>query len=244
MNKILIFFFSILILPAASTHVEAEATKKNPVLQTTSQKFSYTMGKDVITALKKLDTKIDFDAFVLGAQDCYQNKPSKLSEQQIAEVKKEISESVKEKQKDKIAEISAKNLKEGEAFLQNNRKKEGVIVTQSGLQYQIIKEGTGVFPKDDDEVVVHYKGLLIDGKEFDSSYKRGGPTKVRVKEVLPGWAEGLKKIKAGGQVRFFLPPHLAYGPRYSGAGGIIGPNSTVIFEVELIELVVPEKTKQ
>lgn len=244
MNRLLIFIVSIPILLAASMNVEAEATKKNPALQTTSQKFSYTMGKDVITALKKLDVKIDFDAFILGAQDCYQDKPSKLSKEQIAEVQKEISESVKKKQKDKIMEVSAKNLKEGEAFLKKNRNKEGVIVTQSGLQYQIIKEGTGLFPKEDDEVVVHYRGLLIDGKEFDSSYKRGGPTKVRVKEVLPGWSEALQKMKAGGKFRIFLPAHLAYGPRFSGAGGIIGPNSTVIFEVELIEIAVPEKTKK
>lgn len=237
MKTVLIMFCLISIFLSPQTGFAEEVKKEHPDLRTTSQKFSYVMGKDVITALKKLNTEIDLDAFILGAEDCYHDKTPKLSKEEIDEVKKEISRNVKEKQKDMVMEIAARNLREGEAFLKENSKKEGVIVTQSGLQYQIIKEGEGNFPKEDDEVVVHYRGFLIDGKEFDSSHRRGGPTKVRVNEVLPGWAEALQKMKAGSKFRIFLPEHLAYGPRYSGTDGVVGPNSTIIFEVELIEIV-------
>ncbi|MFH2063774.1 MAG: FKBP-type peptidyl-prolyl cis-trans isomerase [Pseudomonadota bacterium] len=240
--KILLFICCLIsIFLSPQTGIAEEAKKENPNLWTTSQKFSYVMGKDVITALKKLNTEIDLDAFILGAEDCYHDKTPKISKEEIDAVKKEISRSVKEKQKDMVAEVADRNIREGEAFLKENSKKEGVIVTQSGLQYQIIKEGEGKFPKENDEVVVQYRGFLIDGKEFDSSYRRGGPTKVRVNEVLPGWAEALQKMNAGSKFRIFLPAHLAYGPQYSGTGGIVGPNSTIVFEVELIEIAnIPE----
>lgn len=234
--------FIILCLPVQNI-IAGETDKETPVLKSTSQKFSYVMGRDVITALKKLNTQIDFDAFILGAEDCFHGRPSQLTEEEITQVKKEVSHVVREKQKDQIKAAAEKNLRYGKAFLQENSKKPGIIVTRSGLQYEILKEGEGRFPNADDEVVVHYRGFLLDGKEFDSSYQRGGPTKVRVRDVLPGWSEALQKMRAGSKFKIYLPADLAYGPHYSGRGGVVGPNSTIIFEIDLLEILPVQKNK-
>lgn len=122
----------------------------------------------------------------------------------------------------------------GEAFLAENAKKPGVVTTASGLQYQIITEGTGATPSATDNVSVHYQGTTIDGKEFDSSYKRGAPATFPLNRVIPGWTEGLQLMKEGGKSKLFIPSNLAYGER--GAGRDIGPNSALIFDVELIKV--------
>ncbi|QWF72444.1 FKBP-type peptidyl-prolyl cis-trans isomerase [Methylomonas paludis] len=121
----------------------------------------------------------------------------------------------------------------GTAFLAENAKKPGVITTASGLQYQVLTEGTGATPKATDTVTVHYEGTTIDGKVFDSSYKRGAPASFPLNRVIPGWTEGLQLIKEGGKSRLFIPANLAYGARQAGPD--IGPNSTLIFDVELIK---------
>ncbi len=131
------------------------------------------------------------------------------------------------------ATTPAENKAAGEAFLVENAKKPGVITTASGLQYQVITEGTGAKPSASDTVTVHYQGTTIDGKEFDSSYKRGAPASCPLNRVIPGWTEGLQLMKEGGKSRLFIPSNLAYGER--GAGRDIGPNSTLIFDVELIK---------
>lgn len=131
------------------------------------------------------------------------------------------------------ANTPAENKAAGEAFLAENAKKPGVMTTASGLQYQIITEGTGASPSTTDNVTVHYQGTTIDGKEFDSSYKRGAPATFPLNRVIPGWTEGLQLMKEGGKSRLFIPSNLAYGER--GAGRDIGPNSTLIFDVELIK---------
>lgn len=122
----------------------------------------------------------------------------------------------------------------GEAFLAENAKKPGVITTASGLQYQVITEGSGAAPSKTDNVTVHYQGTTIDGKEFDSSYKRGAPATFPLNRVIPGWTEGLQLMKEGGKSRLFIPSNLAYGER--GAGRDIGPNAALIFDVELVKV--------
>jgi FKBP-type peptidyl-prolyl cis-trans isomerase FklB len=134
----------------------------------------------------------------------------------------------------KQAEVAKKNKAEGEAFLAENKKKEGVKTTASGLQYKVIKPGKGKKPKSSDTVTVNYRGTLIDGTEFDSSYKRGQPATFQVSGVIPGWTEGLQLMEEGAKWQLFIPSNLAYGER--GAGGVIGPNATLIFEVELLSI--------
>jgi FKBP-type peptidyl-prolyl cis-trans isomerase len=125
-------------------------------------------------------------------------------------------------------------LEKGKAFLAENAKKEGVKTTPSGLQYIVITEGTGKSPKATDVVLVHYRGTLLDGTEFDSSYKRNQPISFPLNQVIPGWTEGVQLMKEGAKYKFFIPSNLAYGPR--GAGGVIGPDETLIFEVELLKV--------
>jgi len=240
-RKIIMFFFLPVFMVSLSCGAdEKETPTPKPKLETSSKKFSYIMGMNVINALKKLDTKIDLDAFLHGVKDSYSGNASLLSPDQIAEVKKEISKNEKQKQQEKIEVIAKKNFEEGKRFLAENNKKEGVITTESGLQYKMIKEGTGQYPKPGDIVSINYRGTTIDGKEFDNSYKRGQPTKVRVKEVLPGWTEALQKVKEGSKFEIYVPPHLGYGSRYAGVGGIVGPKSTLIFEVELLGIENPK----
>jgi len=131
-------------------------------------------------------------------------------------------------------QLADKNQKEGEVFLAENKKKKGVITLPSGLQYQVIKEGTGKIPKATDTVTTHYRGTLIDGTEFDSSYKRGEPASFPVNGVIKGWTEALQLMKVGSKWQLFIPSNLAYGPQ--GAGQAIGPNATLIFEIELLSI--------
>lgn len=126
------------------------------------------------------------------------------------------------------------NMRKGAAFLNENRKKEGVQVTPSGLQYKILVEGTGKSPKATDTVKVHYRGTTIEGREFDSSYRRGEPIEFRLDGVIKGWTEGLQLMREGGKAELYIPSNLAYGPQ--GAGSAIGPNETLIFLVELLEV--------
>jgi FKBP-type peptidyl-prolyl cis-trans isomerase FklB len=139
-----------------------------------------------------------------------------------------------EKQAERTKQIADRNKKEGEVFLAENRKKEGVKILPSGLQYKVIKEGTGKTPKAEDTVVTNYRGTLTDGTEFDSSYKRGQPATFPVKGVIPGWTEALQLMKEGSKWELFIPSSLAYGER--GAGNAIGPNATLIFEIELLSV--------
>jgi len=148
---------------------------------------------------------------------------------------REQQQAERAQQQAKHAQQAPKNLKEGEAFLVENAKKEGVVTLESGLQYQVITPGTGNAPKATDKVTTHYRGTLIDGTEFDSSYKRGQPATFPVKGVIAGWTEALQLMKVGAKWQLFIPANLAYGKR--GAGGKIGPNATLIFDIELISIV-------
>jgi FKBP-type peptidyl-prolyl cis-trans isomerase FklB len=204
--------------------------QENLVPKNQKEKMSYIIGMDIGNNLKKQGIDIETNILINGIKDAFASAKSLLSEQEIRETLATFQKEMQAKQE----EIGKKNKKEGEAFLAENKKKEGVKTLPSGLQYKVIKAGTGKKPKLTDTVTAHYRGTLIDGAEFDSSYKRGQPASFSVSGVIPGWTEALQLMEEGTKWELFIPTSLAYGER--GAGVMIGPNATLIFEVELISI--------
>jgi FKBP-type peptidyl-prolyl cis-trans isomerase FklB len=211
----------------------------NKEVKEEKDRISYSVGYQVGGDFKRQGVTLNPDLFVKGVQDAMSGAKPLMTQQEmnstLVDLKKKIMTAQREEQK-KAAE---KNLADGKKFLEGNAKKEGVKTLPSGLQYKVIAKGSGASPKRTDSVTVHYKGTLIDGTEFDSSYKRGKPATFRVDGVIAGWTEGLQLMKPGAKWLLFVPPNLAYGER--GAGSRIGPNSTLVFEVELISV---EASKQ
>jgi len=212
---------------------QANAEEKK-ALQTTKEKQSYSIGADMGNRLKSSAIDIDAEVLAQGLKDAVTGGKLLLTEQEMKETLAGLQKELMEKQAERTKQMSEKNKKEGEAFLSENKKKEGVKTLPSGLQYKVIKEGTGKTPKAEDTVVTNYRGTLTDGTEFDSSYKRGEPATFPVKGVIPGWTEALQLMKEGSKWELFIPSNLAYGER--GAGNTIGPNATLIFEIELISV--------
>lgn len=215
-------------------------------LKTEKEKLSYALGVNTAKNMKRFFEMhgLEFDTTLLekGFRDGFTKDNAALSEAEIKDVLAALQKKLTEKQeaerveqeKKRVAE-GEKNKTEGEAFLGENREREGVKTLPSGLQYKVLQEGTGDAPKASDTVTVHYKGTLVDGTEFDSSYKRGQPATFPVDGVIKGWTEALQLMKEGAKWRIFLPPELAYGETGT-PGGPIGPNATLIFEVELISV--------
>jgi FKBP-type peptidyl-prolyl cis-trans isomerase len=207
-------------------------------LKTEAERLGYAIGLTVGGSLKRLQAEIDLEALKLGVQDTLADKKPRLTQKQMAEV----LEKMQDAHAKRMEELPEKNRKKGEAFLAANGKLEDVTTTKSGLQYKVLKRGAGASPKATDRVKVHYRGTLIDGTEFDSSYKRGQPATFAANRVIAGWTEALQLMKIGGKYRLFIPADLAYGKR--GAGQTIGPNCTLIFEVELLDIVTPDASAQ
>jgi len=201
-------------------------------LKTPKDKVSYAIGAQIGTDMKRQAVEIDPDAMAKGLKDGYSGSKLLLTDQEMKEVLTGFQRQMATKQAEQMRKLADKNRQEGEAFLAENGKKEGVKTLPSGLQYKIIKEGTGRMPKAEDTVTVNYRGTLLDGTEFDSSYKRGEPASFPLKGVIKGWTEGLQLMKVGSKWQLFIPSHLAYGEQ--GAGRVIGPNAVLIFEVELL----------
>jgi FKBP-type peptidyl-prolyl cis-trans isomerase len=207
---------------------------KAPDLATFEQKISYVFGREIGQSFQEAPTKVDLDAFMRGIKDAMNKTPSLISAEEEEKAKTEFSAKMQEEQAKRLAAASEKNLKDEEGFLAKNKSEPGVVTTASGLQYQVLQEGTGDALKETDRVKVHYRGTLIDGTEFDSSYSRNEPAEFEVGGVIPGWTEGLQLMKTGGKYRLWVPSKLAYGAR--GAGRVIGPNTMLIFEVEPLEV--------
>jgi len=205
--------------------------QENLVLKNQKDKISYIIGMDIGTNLKKQSIDIDSNILAKGVKDALAGTKPLLTEQEIQETMVAFQKEMMAKQ----AEVAKKNKAEGEAFLTENKKKEGVKTLLSGLQYKVIKAGTGKKPKSTDTVTAHYRGTLINGTEFDSSYKRGQPATFPVSGgMIPGWTEALQLMEEGAKWQLFIPPNLAYGEQ--GAGRDIGPNATLIFEIELVSI--------
>ena len=199
-------------------------------LKNQKERVSYIIGMDIGSNLKKQSIDVDPNILAKGMKDALYGEKPLLTEQEIQETMLAFQKEIMAKQ----AEIGKKNKAEGEAFLSENKQKEGVKTLPSGLQYKVIKAGTGKVPKLTDTVTAHYRGTLINGMEFDSSYKRGQPANFKVSGVIRGWTEALQLMQEGSKWQLFIPSNLAYGEQ--GAGRDIGPNVTLIFEVELISI--------
>ena len=206
--------------------------QKKAALKTDKQKASYGIGMDIGKNFKESFPDVDVEALVRGFRDALAGTKPTVDEKELATVMTAFQQEMMKKRGEKSAALGEKNQKEGEAFLAENKKKEGVVTLPSGLQYKVIKEGTGPKPTPKDTVDCNYRGTLIDGKEFDSSYKRGSSAKFVLGQVIPGWIEGLQLMSVGSKYEFFIPSNLAYGER--GAGADIGPGATLIFEIELL----------
>ena len=204
-------------------------------LTTSKQKASYAIGMNWGTGLHRQAIDVDTAALLQGMKDALAGGKTLLTEDEARTALMQLQKEMQEKQQAKAAAECEANKKEGDAFLAANKSKEGVVTLPSGLQYKILKEGSGPKPTATDSVVCNYKGTLINGTEFDSSYKRGEPATFPVTGVIKGWTEALQLMPVGSKWQLFIPSDLAYGARGT-PGGPIGPNATLIFEVELLSI--------
>jgi len=221
--------------PAAKTGQKPAAKSPTPLtLKTQKDKVSYAIGMSVAKNLQRQSLDVDPAILMQGLKDTLAGGKTLLTELEAQMVLTELQTEARKKQEEKMQQAGETNKKEGEAFLAANKAKEGVVTLPSGLQYKILKEGTGPKPTATDSVVCNYRGTLINGTEFDSSSKHGQPATFPVNGVIKGWTEALQLMPVGSKWQLFVPAELAYGPR--GAGPDIGPDATLIFEVELVSI--------
>jgi FKBP-type peptidyl-prolyl cis-trans isomerase FklB len=219
----------------AATSKPTTKSSTAPVAITTEKdKTSYAIGMDLGNKLKSQSIDVDTAILLRGMNDGITGAKPLMSEDDMRASLNALSTMIRAKQTALLKDLTEKNKSEGDAFLLENRSKEGVVVLPSGLQYKILKAGDGPKPAASDSVVCNYKGTLINGKEFDSSFKRGQPATFPVSGVIKGWTEALQLMPVGSKWQLFIPPDLAYGER--GAGADIQPDSTLIFEVELMSI--------
>jgi FKBP-type peptidyl-prolyl cis-trans isomerase FklB len=230
MNKTLhVIGATILLVAIAAGCTAEEAVVK---LDQPKQRISYTIGLNIGRDFVSQDVDVDTAALMAGVRDGLGGQKPRLSDDEMLAEVKAFREAMMAKQEAKQKELATKNQTEGAAFLAKNAKEPGVVVRESGLQYKVLKEGTGPVPQADSIVSVHYRGTLLDGSEFDSSYERNEPLTLPVGGVIPGWTEALTLMKEGSKWQLFIPAALAYGE--AGAPPAIGPNATLLFEVELL----------
>ncbi len=216
--------FSLMLLMMPGAMIAAD-------LETQEGKLGYIIGMDIGNSLRQQGADIDLEALFEAIETIYKGEEPAISAEEAARVREAyITErrAAVEAQRQELAEVNAAA---GSAFLAENQAREGVMVTESGLQYEVLAEGDGPKPAATDRVRVHYRGTLLDGSEFDSSYSRGEPATFVLNQVIPGWTEGLQLMPVGSKYKFYIPSDLAYGPN---GGRSIEPNSTLIFEVELL----------
>jgi len=231
----------LLLCAAAATAIvgcQPKVEKKDIKLETDEQKVSYGIGLMEGKRFKQ-DFTVDVDAFTAGMRASVNGDKALMTEDEIKTTIQAFGQKLMTKREEEQKALGEKNKTSSATFLAENAKKDGVKTTASGLQYKVVTEGKGAKPKADDTVEVNYKGTLIDGTEFDSSYKRGQPVTFPVNGVIPGWTEALQLMPVGSKFELYIPSDLAYGP--GGTGGVIGPNQALVFEVELLDIKKPEK---
>lgn len=203
-----------------------------PALTTLADSASYAAGMNLGSSLRQVKDDIKMEALIQGLRDMAEGDTTRLSEGDAMRVLQTFAAQLRAKQDQEQTAMADSNARAGDAYRAENAKREGVQTTASGLQYEVLTAGSGPKPSAGDRVRVHYKGTLIDGKEFDSSYRAGQPVTFAVNEVIGGWAEGLQLMNVGSKCRLVIPPELGYGPQ--GSPPDIGPNATLIFELELL----------
>jgi len=203
-------------------------------LKTEKEKISYAIGMSIGSDMQRQELDLDVKLLADGLSAAYADQETLLSQEDMVKTLVAFQQKKQAELQAKAAEIGDKNKAAGQKFMGENATKEGVKTTASGLQYEVLTEGRGATPTADDKVTVNYRGTLVDGTEFDSSYKRGEPVSFPVNGVIAGWTEALQLMKEGDKFRLVIPENLAYGER--GAGQLIGPGSTLVFEVELIKV--------
>lgn len=204
-------------------------------LDTEDQQASYAIGLDMGSSLAPAQGLLDLPALMKGIEDAVNEADPAIDQETRQAVLMAFSDRVREAQSARMEEQGAVNREEGAAYLAENGARDEVTTTESGLQYEVLTAADGPSPSADDQVRIHYRGTLVDGTEFDSSYSRGEPSQFGVGGVIPGFAEGLQLMEVGSSYRFVIPSDIAYGP--NGSGGAIGPDATLIFEVEMLEIV-------
>jgi len=222
------------VLGCQNTKEESTAPEsKGP--ETDKEKISYAIGVNMAQSIGNISDEIDLAMLQKGMSDQVQGKDLLVTGEEAQPLLQAFTQKLMAKQQEEVARAAEKNLQEGQAYLEENKTREGVIVTESGLQYKVLREGEGKSPGETDRIKVHYKGTKLDGTVFDSSYERGQPATFQANQVIKGWTEGVQLMKEGGKYKLFIPAALAYGE--GGAGDQIGPNEVLIFEVELLEVV-------
>ncbi|MFA6980770.1 MAG: FKBP-type peptidyl-prolyl cis-trans isomerase [Ignavibacteriaceae bacterium] len=250
MKVIKLFALTLMIFSVAFAQNKKSSAKKGTqasvVLKTQGDSISYAIGQNIYANLKDPLVQLNLDVLIASLKDAANGKPILNEEktmqcltalnQKMQARQAEMQQLAEAKKKNEMAPVIEKNKKESETFLEENKKKEGIVTTASGLQYKILSKGTGdVLPKATDKVRVHYKGTLLDGKVFDSSYERNEPAEFPLNQVIKGWTEGLQLMHVGDKFQFFIPYNLGYGEM--GRGETIPPATVLTFEVELLDIV-------
>lgn len=229
MKKILVGIAMALLLPVG---VIAADNQNDLALETEKDKLSYSIGLDLGGTLSNIKEKLDIDVLKKGLDDGFSGAEPKMSPEEIAEVEQAFAAEMQAEQEAQVAEMLAANQAAGQAYLEENKKKDGVMVTESGVQYEVITQGDGPKPTAEQTVRVHYVGSLVDGTEFDSSVARNEPAVFPVGQVIPGWSEAVQLMPVGSKYRVVIPSELAYGEQ--GVSQVIPPNSVLVFEIELL----------
>ena len=237
MKTPLLFAVPVVLLSAAVSAQDGAKEKSTAVLETDMAKISYAIGMKFGSDLKKAGLDLDVAMFSAAIEDMLKDREPAMTREQIGEAQQLLGEQLAAKR----AAQQEKGKAEGAEFLKTNGARPEVKTTASGLQYEVLTEGTGPMPKATDTVSVHYKGTLLDGKVFDSSYERGEPANFKVNGLIPGWVEALQLMKVGSKYKLYIPSELGYG---EDGMQEIPPNATLIFEMELLEIKAPEKSAE
>lgn len=228
--------------PSAQQAPAAQPAQPGNKPESLEDRASYIIGLNLGTNLKQNEVPVNLDLIIRGLRDGIGGGQAALSDQEIQAAMQEFQQKMMTAQQEKTKAAGEKNKKEADEFLAANKTKPGVVTTASGLQYQVLQQGTGPKPKPEDQVTVNYKGMLLDGTVFDSSYDRGEPATFGLSQVVAGWIEGLQLMPVGSKYKLFIPSNLAWGE--TGTGRDIGPNAAVVFEVELLKIEPPAAAGQ